>query len=141
SFIPYSQHDAPAGTCHITVFCHISTWRITLFPYSLQPYFRYTMLQIHSHSFCLNQLCEFCMPKAILLEARSYSPFFTMTTEVGCTIDVSGQLKDSDNIDWYNSETDTPPLPRLATSAFLAITTAFQMVDGQKWLIMLQPKP
>jgi hypothetical protein len=59
----------------------------------------------------------------VCFQARSYSPFFTMTTEVGCTIDVSGQLKDSDNIDWYNSETDTPPLPRLATSAFLAITT------------------
>jgi hypothetical protein len=54
-------------------------------------------------------------------QVRSYSPFFTMTTEVRCAIGASGQLKDADNIGWYNSESDTCPLPCLATSALPAI--------------------
>ena len=46
-----------------------------------------------------------------------------MTTELGCATDASGQLKDADSIDWYHSESESRPLPRLATSTLSAVTT------------------
>jgi len=90
--------------------------------------------------------------------AGSYTPYFTMATEWGCTTNRSGQHKDTENIDWYQSESDTHPLPHLATSTCwlrqqvhlffiveLCLIPALQMVDavvkGQKWLTMLQLKP
>ena len=46
-----------------------------------------------------------------------------MPTESECAINASGQLKDADDIDWYQSESDTRALPRLAMSALPAATT------------------
>ena len=40
-----------------------------------------------------------------------------MPTESECAINASGQLKNADDIDWYQSESDTRALPRLAMSA------------------------
>ncbi|EDR03952.1 uncharacterized protein LACBIDRAFT_331124 [Laccaria bicolor S238N-H82] len=137
-----SQCDVPTDICRIIVFHPIGTCHSTT-SYFFTPSVHYAMNE--KASFCRNQVCEFRMPKAILSKRRHYALFSTMPTELGCAMDTSGQLKDADDIDWYQSESDSRSLPRLAASTLPAVITALQMVDevvkGRKWLTILQLRP